>query len=57
MIVKDGLNGNTIAVIDINNDKSVGRFTTSLNIQAGFYPIYLTYQGKGTFDFISIFFN
>ncbi len=55
MIVKDGVDGNTVAVIDICSDKTARKFTAPLNISNGVHPLYFTYQGKGRFDFISFF--
>ena len=57
MLVKDGLDGTMVAVIDINSGKLPQKFTAKLNMEDGVKPLYFTYQGKGHFDFLSISFE
>ena len=55
MIVKDEVDGNIVATILINGDKTIKEFFAPLNISNDVHPLYFTYQGKGHFDFISFF--
>ena len=55
MIVKDGVDGNIVATILVNGDKTIKEFSAPLNISNDVHPLYFTYQGKGRFDFISFF--
>lgn len=52
--VRDGLNGNTVAVIEIDNNRGETKsFASKLNIAQGKKPLYFTYNGKGRPDFLS----
>ena len=52
--VRDGLNGNIVAVIEIDNNREETKsFASKLNIAQGKKPLYFTYNGKGRPDFLS----
>ena len=53
VFVKDGLNGNIVAKIQITPCKAETEFSADINIENGIKPLYFTFSGKGNFDFYS----
>lgn len=57
MVVKDGLDGNIVARIEIDGTKTPKKFSAPIDVENGVKPLYFTFVGKGKFDFIAISFD
>ena len=55
--VRSSLNGETVAVININVNSGTSKFTAPLHVPNGTHPLYFTYNGIGSLNFLSVFFK